>query len=278
MATKKQERKIPNSVAMAELVRERQDMLSKHIPPNEIERFMDNVLSSINKIERLSECSPASFYKAAHQCALLNLQPGHFGHVYLVPFKKQVTIMVGYKGLIELAMRHPDVTRIKADIIYKGDHFSEDIADMRIEHSRSLEGDRSDDAIVGAYCRIWLKGFPEPTSLVLNRSQIDGYRKLSKASGGNFWTRHFGAMARKTVIRALLNGGEIPMSTQLRDAIDAELEAEKQNEILSVEPENRTPVVSNVRDSFKDDLPEKVEYWTVEVEDVSSEQEVPSNA
>jgi len=274
MATKKKEQ-IPNSVAMAEIVRERQDMLSKHIPPNEVERFMDNVLSSISKIERLAECSPASFYKAAHQCALLNLQPGHFGHIYLVPFKQNVTIMVGYKGLIELAMRHPDVTRIKADLIYKDDHFSEDIANMQIEHSRSLGGDRTEGAIVGAYCRIWLRGFTEPTSLVLNRNQIDGYRKLSKASGGNFWTKHFGAMARKTVIRALLNGGEIPMSTQLRDAIDAELETEKQNEVLAVEPDNRVPVVKNVADSFEEN---ESEHWTVEVQDVSSTQEVPSDA
>ena len=57
-------------------------------------------------------------------------------------------------------------------------------------------------------------------------------------------------MARKTVIRALLNGGEIPMSTQLRDAIDVELETEKQNEILAVEPDNRIPVGKGVNDSF----------------------------
>ena len=274
MATKKK-KQIPNSVAMAEIVRERQDMLSKHIPPNEVERFMDNVLSSISKIERLAECTPASFYKAAHQCALLNLQPGHFGHIYLVPFKQNVTIMVGYKGLIEMAMRHPDVKRIKADLIYKDDHFSEDIANMQIEHSRSLSGDRTEDAVVGAYCRIWLRGFPEPTSLVLNRSQIDGYRKLSKASGGNFWTKHFGAMARKTVIRALLNGGEIPMSTQLQDALDAEVETEKQIDVLGVEPDNRAPVVKNVSNSFEES---ESEHWTVEVQDVSSTQEVPSDA
>mgnify|MGYP003138317642 CR=1 FL=1 len=280
MATKKQVAKAPkvsNTVQMAQIVRDRQDVLAKHVPPKELERFVDNVLASISKVERLAECTPASFYKAAHQCALLNLQPGHFGHIYLVPFKTQATIMVGYKGLIELAMRHPNVLRIKADLIYRDDFFSEDIAEMRIEHSRSLVGDRSDDAIVGACCRIWLRDFAEPTILTLNRQQIERVRNLSRAATGNFWTKHYGAMARKTVIRALLNGGEIPMSTQLRDAIDVELETEKQNEILAVEPDNRIPVVKGVKDSFEPEAT-PIDQWTVEIEDTSSEQEVPQDA
>ena len=65
------------------------------------------------------------------------------------------------------------------------------------------------------------------------------------------------------------------MSTQLQDALDAEVETEKQIDVLGVEPDNRAPVVKNVSNSFEES---ESEHWTVEVQDVSSTQEVPSDA
>lgn len=271
MGTKKNTPAVSNTEGMVKLFSDNLAGMAEFIAPDDVKRFQANCMAALTKVDKLNECTPTSFVRAAKQCAMLNLFPGHFGEVYLVPYKQQVTVQTGYKGLIKLALRHMDVMKIKIDLIYKDDHFIEDPGEETITFRRAAFGsDRSDDSIVGALARVWLRGDPKPTWESMTKGEIEEIRKLSKASDGNFWTNHYGRMCCKTVARKLLNGGEIPMSTELQQAIDIEVENEKAAEVVQVreaEAAARKPVISI----------EPPEVWAEDPEDISSEQEVPTD-
>jgi phage RecT family recombinase len=95
---------------------------AKHMNP---ERMMRVVANAIRVTPKLQDCEPISFLGALMQCAALGLEPNTvLGHAYLIPFEnsrkvggewvkvKEVQVIIGYKGLIDLARRYygPGVT------------------------------------------------------------------------------------------------------------------------------------------------------------------------
>jgi len=183
----------------------------------------------------LLKCEPASFYAAAHTAATLRLQPGTLGLCYLVPYGRTAQLIISYKGLIELAYRHPRVLKISAELVYKGEDFTHNKATGEIAHSTSLDVKRTDKNIIGAWCRVVMKDSPEPVTQVMSRDEIEAIRKTSPGANGNFWTKHYGRMARKTVIRSLFNGGSVPVHGDLQAGM--EHEAMRDAEVLAVKDE-----------------------------------------
>lgn len=247
------------------IMKAKEQALAEVVGPAKIKRFMANTLAQISKVDRLAKCTPASFYAAAHQAACLNLQPGPLGHVYLVPYKQTATLIIGYKGMMELARRHPDVLKITADVVYEDEDFEYNkVTGEILKHDSPLGGvDRSDDKLVAAYCRVLIRDCPEPVSEVLDRSQIDSRRERSKAKDKEFWTKNFAAMARKCAVRAIFGGGELPVSEELEQAIDYEIEEEKRIGYTErqAKAEEEAPEI-DVSDGFK-----------AEVVDAEAEQE-----
>lgn len=237
----------------ADLIKSREAALAEIVGPKQIKTFMGNVLSQLQPTNaagmpnKLLNCTPQSFYAAAHQAAILNLQPGPMEEVYLVPYGKKASLIIGYKGMLELARRHPAVLKVTAKVIYKDDHFESDEATGMIDHKSPLSGKKTDEEIIGAYCRAVIIGSDEPISLVMNLDQIEERRKRSAAAQGNFWQNDYAAMARKTVIRALFNGGELPRTRDMAAAIDYELKLESRHEVPAIPAE---PVAKEVTVGF----------------------------
>ncbi len=221
------------------------------VPPGHFKKFMANVFAELKPVDaqgrpnKLLNCSPASFYTAAHQAALLGLHPGKIrGHVYMVPYGRSASLLVGYKGYIELAKRHPNVANVHAEVIYRGDSYRRNSATGNIVHESPLENDRSDDNIVGAYCLVTLSTGHE-VSLDLNKGQIAKRRARSAAANGNFWKNDFAAMCRKSAVRAIMATGEVPLSTEMEAALEIEQEQEKHIEPISVTDYDE-PIVGEV--------------------------------
>ena len=111
----------------------------------------------------LAECDVPSLIGAIGQCAQMGLEPNTvLGHAYLVPFNtkrkdsnggerwvKSVQVIVGYKGLIDLARRSGQIVSIAAHEVCQNDKF--DLVyglDEKLVHAPAL-GERGE--IIGFY-------------------------------------------------------------------------------------------------------------------------------
>jgi len=184
------------------------------------------------KPDLVTECEPASFIAAVTTCAQLGLMPdARTGHAYFVPFRdskaggmKKVQLIVGYRGLIELALRTKQVEHVVARVVHAGDEFHYEYGlTERLSH-RPDSSARKGREITHAYAIARLKDGATPIFVVVDRSEIDAIRARSKASGSGPWVTDFAAMAAKTAVRQLMRW--VQMDNPIRRALDAQLEAE----------------------------------------------------
>ena len=77
-----------------------------------------------DKSGALAKCSPLSILGAVMEASRLGLEVGGaLGQAYLVPYGKEATFIVGYRGLIALALRSQAVTSIVAHPVHERDVF-----------------------------------------------------------------------------------------------------------------------------------------------------------
>jgi recombination protein RecT len=121
-----------------------------------IDRFERIVRTEIRRTPKLIDADPYSFLGAIMHCAQLGLEPGPLQLIHLLPFDREVQVIVGYRGEIELAYRSGMVKDINAELVYEGDHFRPRKGSKRVlEHDpKGPPGDRD---IVAAYAVANLK-------------------------------------------------------------------------------------------------------------------------
>lgn len=217
------------------------------------DRFSSVVLGAFAKTPKLEECSPASLALCLMTCAQYGLEPnGPMGHAYLIPraTRKEVdgvwrdvlecTLMLGYRGMAELARRSGEIRSIDARVVYVGEDvdISAGSDGLVIRHKISTSVNRSgvtpDNAverIVGAYAVATTKDGGRYGEF-LPIDQIEERRKRG-ASGSTIsrgrnagkrvstpWDTDYAAMARKSALRALLGGGLVPMSAEILQVVE----------------------------------------------------------
>lgn len=148
----------------------------------------------------LSNCSPASVWLALKGVAELDLQlTPSLGEAYIVPYGPTATLIVGYKGLKEIAFRSGIVTKIESTLVYEKDEFTyQRGTDPGIRHVPAPFGQRG--AITGAYTVANLTN-GQVMFEVMSKAEIDAIAEKSKS--GAVWKSHYGEMARKTPLRRL---------------------------------------------------------------------------
>ena len=76
--------------------------LPKHLNADTMARV---ALTCFRMNPKLGQCQPASVFAAVIQASQLGLRPGLLGECYLIPYKDQCTLQLGYQGLLELVRR-----------------------------------------------------------------------------------------------------------------------------------------------------------------------------
>jgi len=191
-------------------------LLDKRAP-----EFLSGLLSLVNAEQKLLECQPASVLSAAAKAAILRLPIAkELGFAYIVPFKTTATFILGYKGMIQLALRTGQYHAINASEIYEG----EEIIVDRLTGGIKLNGKRTGDTITGYVAYFKLKnGFEK----FIYMSKEDAERhalRYSKSyqygmNGGrkeSAWFTNFDDMGKKTVLRILLSRYGL-MSIEMQD-------------------------------------------------------------
>jgi len=204
-----------------------QQVAAAHMKPERMMRLMANAIRTTPK---LGECDPMSLLGGLMTCAGLGLEPNTImGHAYLIPFRNnrkkitEVQLVVGYKGLIDLARRSGHITSISANIHYSDDEVweYEEGTEARLRHiPGAQEGDKRHAYAIakfrdGGHAYVVL-----PWAKVMKiRDGSQGWQTAMKfgTTDRNPWKSHEDEMAKKTAIRALAK--YLPLSVEFRDAL-----------------------------------------------------------
>lgn len=201
-------------------------VLPKHMTPDRMARI---ALTEFRKTPKLAECEPKSFLGAVIQCAQLGLEPGNsLGHAYILPFDRRENVngqwqtvgtdaqlIIGYRGMIDLARRSGQIMSLQAHAVYEGDDF--DFAyglDERLSHIPTSDMSARGE-LIAVYAVAKLVGGGHQIE-VMWRSEVEQIRKQSKAGNNGPWKTHFEEMAKKTVIRRLFK--YLPVSVEIQRA------------------------------------------------------------
>jgi len=189
-----------------------QQALPKHLTPD---RFIRTALTAMTKTPKLMECDQASFFSALLTLSQLGLEPdGRRAH--LIPFGKQVQLIVDYKGLAELAMRSGLISNLHADTVCEKDVFTVDRGEIK-EHKINYREPRGNPYAYYAICRF--KDGSEKCE-VMTKADVDAIRSRSRAGNSGPWATDYNEMAKKTVFRRLSKW--LPLSPEERDALEAD--------------------------------------------------------
>jgi len=181
------------------------------------QRFQRVVLTELSKNPKLERCASKTVLGAVMTAAQLGLEFGPLGQAYLVPYKDVCTLIVGYRGYIDLARRSGQLRSIVARPVHANDMFDFEYGtDERLRH-RPADGDRGP---IVRYYGVALLADGGQVIHVMSLADIAKYRARSKASDNGPWITDPEAMSAKTVIRRMVPW--LPMSVEAAQAIETD--------------------------------------------------------
>ncbi len=195
--------------------------------------FVASLIDIYGSDEDLQKCEPGAVIMEALKAATLKLPVNkNLGFAHLIAFKIKgkatPQMIIGYKGLIQLAMRTGEYRYLNADVVYEGELKSYD----KLTGHMDLNGERKSDKVVGyfAYLEL-LNGFSK--AVYWTKEQvIEHAKRFSKSYASQYspWQTDFDSMALKTVLRNLITKWGI-MSIEMVQAVDRDIEADAQRDV-----------------------------------------------
>ncbi len=233
---------------IAHLLAQKKGELAKMLPKTlSIDRLLKVAQIAATTTPALLKCDVPSLVGAIGQCAQMGLEPNTvLGHAYLVPFNTKrkdangverwvnsVQVIVGYKGLIDLARRSGQIVSIAAHDVCERDHF--DLVyglDEKLEHRPAL-GERGQ--VLGFYAVAKLKDGGHSFEF-MSLHQVQEIMRATQ-SKGNYgpWKDHFLEMGRKTVIRRLAKYLPLSIEFQTAAALDSMADAGKDQRLETID-------------------------------------------
>jgi recombination protein RecT len=200
-------------------------LVPRHLNP---ERMLKTAQQAATTTPTLLECYVPTFIGAVIQLSQLGLEPNTIlGHAYLLPFnnrkagRKDVQVIIGYKGLIELARRSGMVTSFAAHAVYERDTFEFEYGlTEKLRHIPAF-GDRG--VITHFYAVAHLKDGGHAFE-VMTADDVRAIRAKTQGRNNSVWDEHFEQMGRKTVVRRLAK--YLPLSIEFSTAVALDDRAE----------------------------------------------------
>ncbi len=235
IATGQEQKKPNNFPAMLEAYKgEIARALPRHLNADTMTRV---ALTCFRMNPKLAECQPASVFASVIQASQLGLRPGMLGECYLIPYKDQCTLQIGYQGMLELVRRSGLVDSIGAYLVHEKDEYKVQFGtEPGVTHIPHIEGDPGQ--VKFGYAVAKLKGggtHVEVMTLdeihrIRNRSQ--NVRNAKKYDKETPWDTDFEEMARKTLIRRICK--YLPKSNEMASALVLNDAADRGAQNLSI--------------------------------------------
>jgi len=224
MTTSKQ---IQNKPIIAQYLEQYKSQIASALPRHmTADRMARIVLTEVRKVPKLLKCNPASLFGAVVQASQLGLEPGSaLGHCYLIPYGKDVNLIIGYQGMIDLARRSGQIVSIEARAVYGADEFSFEFGlHSDLIHKPAMAEPKERGGITHFYAVAKLQGggvqWDVMSKFEVNevRDGSTGYKSSKRYGKESPWDTHYQQMGKKTVIRRLFK--YLPVSVELRTAIN----------------------------------------------------------
>lgn len=202
------------------------DQIAKALP--EIckpERFMRVAMTAITKNPKIAECSQESLMTCLLDCATLGIEAdGRRAH--LIPYGTTCTLILDYKGLVELVRRSGDVIKLHADVVCENDSFEVNLGEVT-KHVIDYKKPRGN--VYCAYATATMKDGSVQCE-VMTVEEIEAIRQKSRGKNSPPWTQHWNEMAKKTVFRRLSKW--LPLSSEVLEKVSVD---DKQFEKVDIE-------------------------------------------
>jgi len=193
---------------------------ARQIRPELVANVFLNLLSTDLK---LAQCTPQSLLGALLKCAQYGMTPDKASNrIHIIPYKGIATVQLGYKGLKELAERHPAVRVVlPPEAVYEKDDYDIELgANPGLFHKPCPSPDRG--KLVAFYAVADLADGAPRVFKWMWRHEIEDirnrYSQAWKSKGKeSAWGTDFNAMGMKTVLIALCK--QLPSSPELAEAV-----------------------------------------------------------
>lgn len=248
---------------IAHLLKTKQAEITKMLPKHlNAERLLKVAQIAATTTPALAKCDVPSLIGAIGQCAQMGLEPNTvLGHAYLVPFNTKrkdasgnekwvnsVQVIIGYKGLIDLARRSGQIVSIAAHEVCANDKFELVYGlDEKLNHVPAMK-ERGE--VIGFYAVAKLKDGGHCFEF-MSQYQIDQIRDKSQGAWKDEWTsgKKTGnkvkavspwwdnpiEMGRKTVIRRLAKYLPLSIEFQTAAALDGMADAGKDQHLDDID-------------------------------------------
>lgn len=210
-----------------------QDFLEANLKEKKGE-FVSNLIAMTEADNNLAQCDPKQLMMCAMNATALNLPLNrNLGYAYVIPYKGVPSFQIGFKGLVQLAIRTGLYETLNATEVREGE-----ITRNKITGEISYHKDNEEGKIVGYLAYLKLNtGFR--ASLYMTEAEIEDharrYSKMYQSDRKNNtrkskWSdpEERPKMAKKTVLKGLLGTYGI-LTTEMVRAIEADNEAERDN-------------------------------------------------
>ena len=196
-----------------------QDVLGEKAPA-----FIASVLGAVNNNSALQKAEPSSVFGAAMIAATLNLSVvPTLGQAAIVPYGNNAQFQVMVRGLVQLAQRTGLYRNINAGEVYEDEYDGEDLLTGEVTFHRVSGGYRDNgqiDKIVGYFAFFETTTGFRKTEYWTKADIINHAKRYSKSFNNGPWQTNFDSMARKTVLKSLLNHyGPMSVDSSLAQAV-----------------------------------------------------------
>lgn len=198
-------------------------VLPKHMTPEKMTRI---ALTAWSKTPELLDCNPQSIAACVMTASELALElSGPLGQAYMVPRwnkktqSKEATFQVGYRGLIDLAMRNGRVRNFSAHVVHLKDTFYFRYGTSpKLDHEPTAQADKGPVTHVYAVAIQTNGGYD--FEVMSFQEIVEFVEKYVDMTSFSPWKTAWDEMAKKTVIRRLSK--RLPMSIQYAEAVVAD--------------------------------------------------------
>jgi recombination protein RecT len=205
--------------------------------------YISSVMIVVKESEALQKCSMESIYISALRAATLRLSVDpSTGQAYVIPFRGRATLVVGYKGLYDMAVRTGKYRYINVGPIYEGMEVEEN--PLTGFHTITRTGNLNKNKIIG-----WIGAFemnPERgqatgfgKTMYMTVEEIHAHAKEYSSGYDNpkgTWKTETRKMERKTVLRLLIRrwGYLDPADVQTLTAVENEEVIEGEGDVYDI--------------------------------------------
>ncbi len=250
----------------------RQDDLKKRfeeVLKDQAPTFMASIINATSANATLQTCDPMTIWGAGMIAASLKLPVDpNLGFAYIIPYKDRDRGMIaqfqlGYKGFIQLGMRSGQYRRMNVSEVYSDElDFHNPITgeikftDMKTWKLRD-EGKHAD--VIGYYAMFeLLNGYIREDYWTVTKAVGHGkkYSQTYKKGFGK-WVDDFDAMAKKTVLKALLSRWGV-LSVEMQKAIETD-QATTDGDNMDYPDNSEGKTESALEKRMKEDKPNAVD-------------------